>query len=152
MKPFQLKYSILKSSPSLAHPQSVHCDTDDAYSLRGDTVFPFSVLIGLEEYSFLDIKLESHDKAGRVLINRGEALFVRGDIPHRGCENMATHTHYRIHAYVQKKKTVKKSKRKGRNTDYEVEKNTVIVDETFPDPPVWCFGEQRWSNELTIGK
>ena len=80
-----------------------------------------------------------------VLINRGDALFVKGDIPHCRCANMITNTHYWIHVYVEKKEVIREGKRKGINKETNV-KNIVIVDDEFPNPPVCCWGEQRWMN------
>ena len=57
-----------------------------------------------------------------VLINRGDALFVKGDIPHCRCANMITHTHYWIHVYVEKKKAIKQGKKKGTNKESNVKK------------------------------
>ena len=66
MKPYTLKFSILKSDPSLLHPQEVHFEPDTPYSLSDNNVFSFSILIGLEEHSFHDVKLTSIEKPGHV--------------------------------------------------------------------------------------
>ena len=139
----EMKYSVIKSDGDLAIPQDPHCDIDQPYSYQTKNSFPFVVVIGIEQYSFMDIEFNQRGIIARILIQRGDVLFIRGDIPHRGCENHASHTHYRLHAYVElKKKNTKRNRKKA------VEKQTIKSDSEFPPVPFWNWGDQQWENRL----
>ena len=94
-------FSIIKSDHKMKKPQAPHCDIATAFDYqKWKKQFPFSILIGLEEYSILDIlNIETHS-VQRVCYSKGDILFFRGDMPHAGTGNLCSRDHYRIHAYV----------------------------------------------------
>jgi hypothetical protein len=55
------------------------------------------------EDTFLDVRLGEIDAnlPMRVLIKQGDCLFIRNDIPHRGCENMSDFDHYRLQCHIE---------------------------------------------------
>ena len=62
-----------------------------------------SLLIGIESLSFLDyisVSNDGRDVPQHIAIQRGDVLLLRGDVPHRGAENVAEHEHYRVHMYI----------------------------------------------------
>ena len=60
----------------------------------------FSAVFGIEKESYLDVVPRGKSQPQRVLIERGNVLFVRNDIPHRGCENLSDYTNHRIHILI----------------------------------------------------
>ena len=100
--PYAMNFSVIKSDIGLSIPQHAHTDSAIAYSYgkRGGKKYDFSMLIGIEHHSFLDILLEGQNNAQRVLYERGDIFFVRNDIPHRGCENIGDFEHHRVHVLV----------------------------------------------------
>ena len=48
----------------------------------------------------MDLIPRGKSEPQRVLIERGDVLFVRNDIPHRGCENLSDYTNHRIHILI----------------------------------------------------
>ena len=140
--PMTFQYSVLKSDGNLKQPQAVHCDTEFDYSFDGKKKFNFSVMIGFEEYSYLDIKTEYDEQPVRICLQRGDVFLFRGDIPHRGTENHCSQDHFRIHVYVDPKYT--KSEQKNKSDSEE----TVKSDEVFPGPIHWDVGNKVWRNLL----
>ena len=99
----ELKYSILKSDGKLMQPQQLHCDVKQQWfynTAKSNVKFPFSIIVGVENYSFLDfVHVRKQNTLQRICFQKGDLLFIRGDIPHRGTENSAEHEHYRVHIY-----------------------------------------------------
>lgn len=90
----------------------------------------------------MDIEFNQRGIIARILIQRGDVLFIRGDIPHRGCENHASHTHYRLHAYVElKKKNTKKIEEKR----WKSRQLSLIVN--FHQ---YLFGTGEMNNGITV--
>ena len=108
-KSVELSYSILKSDGKLERTQEWHCDSKNAWHYQqgsgtsSNVKFPMSLLVGIESLSFLDyisVTTNGTDVPQRIAIQRGDVLLLRGDVPHRGVENVAEHEHYRLHVYV----------------------------------------------------
>ena len=97
---FSLNYSLLKSDPNLDCAQQTHCDQASPFSYGTDKLFTFSAIMGIEKESYLDVCTKGKIEPQRVLIERGDVLFVRNDIPHRGCENLTDYTNHRIHILI----------------------------------------------------
>jgi len=101
-----LDFTMLKSDPNLKLCQDAHNDFGIEYASKGKADFDFVIIVGVEEYSFLDIKPCADDEEPmRVLIERGDIFLMRSDIPHCGCENFTDRTHYRIHVFCEEVKT-----------------------------------------------
>ena len=120
--------------------QDVHCDVQEAFKYQKKAkIFPFTIFIGLEKYLFIDYVFMDTKEHDRVTICRGDVLFLRGDIPHCGTENMTSHDHYRIHAYVDPpglKEDDKSDPNETVNTTYEV-----------PMAPYFSAFKDGWSRE-----
>ena len=87
----------MKSDTKLMIAQHAHSDSANVYTYGKSKTFLFSMLIGIEESSFLDVFIQGEKGPYRVVYNRGDVIFVRNDIPHRGCEIMGDCEHHRIH-------------------------------------------------------
>ena len=120
--------------------QDIHCDVQEAFKYGpAAKKFPFTIFIGLEKYSFIDYIDMDTKKPERVTISRDDVLFLRGDIPHCGTENMTSHDHYRIHAYVDPpglKEDDKSDPNETVNTTYEM-----------PMEPYFSVFKDGWSRE-----
>ena len=99
-RPFDLQWSILKSDPHLQQCQHAHCDSETENQYYKASQFRFSCFIGIEEYSFLDIRKPTLNAHQRVIIQSGSVLFFRNDVAHRGTENNTDFNHYRIHCFI----------------------------------------------------
>ena len=87
-------------------PQAYHLDVGPrpyCFTSHSNKWFPFSIMIGVEDYTFLDYQ-DDTGVVNRICIQKGDLLAFRGDVPHGGTENIANHVHYRIHAYVDTEK------------------------------------------------
>lgn len=98
-QPWHLKFSAFKTDKCMNHPQAYHLDVGPKAYCYKKSFFPFSMMIGIEDYTFLDYK-DLDDNCIRVCLQRGDMFLFRGDVPHGGTENSANHVHYRIHVYV----------------------------------------------------
>ena len=98
--PFDLQWSVLKSEPKLSQCQHSHCDSETENDYYKSSQFRFSCFIGLEEYSFLDIRRPTTNAHQRLLIQSGSVLFFRNDVAHRGTENYTDYNHYRLHCFI----------------------------------------------------
>ena len=130
--PYEMHFQVLKSDPKLMLAQHAHSDSAVAFSLAKTKTFPFSMMIGIEECSFLDVYIDGETGPHRVVYNRGDVIFVRNDIPHRGCENMGDYEHHRIHVL-----TVPK------NVPVNADDKTQIPYIDFPMAPQWCEYEKK---------
>ena len=130
--PYEMHFQVLKSDPKLMLAQHAHSDSAVAFSLAKTKTFPFSMMIGIEECSFLDVYIDGETGPHRVVYNRGDVIFVRNDIPHRGCENMGDYEHHRIHVL-----TVPK------NVPVNADDKTQIPYIEFPLAPQWCEYEKK---------
>ena len=81
---FNNMYSMLKSDPNLAIAQTSHCDQDVTYSCKRALKFNVSTIIVVENHNFLHSKPSNHEPTERILIERGNLLFIRNYILHRG--------------------------------------------------------------------
>ena len=61
----------------------------------------FSILFGLEQYTFLDICPYDTYNPTQILIERGDVVFIRNDIVHRGCENLTDSPYHQIHCFIE---------------------------------------------------
>ena len=99
-KDFKYHFSLLKSEPNLATVQQLHCDEFPAYHYGDKSKeLELSVLICTERQSFIFVKPYGYDLS-RVLMERGDALFMRTDIPHAGTENLTKNYNHRIHCFI----------------------------------------------------
>ena len=134
---YDMFFQVMKSDPNLMIAQHAHSDSAQAYSYGKSTRFQFSMLIGIEESSFLDVFIRGEKGPHRVVYNRGDVIFVRNDIPHRGCENIGDYEHHRVHVL-----TV------PRNVTVNEDNKTQIPFTDFPTPPHWCEWEQKYNSFL----
>ena len=102
-KPVRYTYSVLKSDPLLCHPQEAHCDseTEGYYDRRNS--FRFSCLIGIEEFTFLNMRILLSNVHFKVMLRMGDVLFFRNDIAHGASDNLSDFTHFRIHCFIDAK-------------------------------------------------
>ena len=135
--PFDLNFSVFKSEPNLSIAQHAHTDSAFAYSYGKNTRFQFSIMIGIEQSSFLDVFIQRENGPHRVCYNRGDILFVRNDIPHRGCENLGDYEHHRIHVI-----TI------PRNLPDDPEGKTQLPVTDFPSAPFWCDKDNKYKSFL----
>ena len=117
--------------------QHAHIDSTNAYSYGRNTRFQFSIMIGIEQSSFLDVFMHGEKGPHHGTYNRGDILFVRNDIPHRGCENIGDYNHHRIHVL-----TI------PRNLPVGPGDKTQLPYTYFPVPPHWCDLEQKYNSFL----
>lgn len=68
---------------------------DDELSYSGSAI----VATSFKDDTFLDILPRGKEKYVRILLKRGDMLWFRGDVAHRGVENNKDEHHYRIHCY-----------------------------------------------------
>ena len=90
----------MKSDPKLTHCQHAHCDSETENEYYKSSQFRFSCFIGIEEYSFLDIRKPTLNAHQRLIIQSGSVLFSRNDVVHRGTENNTDCNHYRLHYFI----------------------------------------------------
>ena len=113
--PMRQDYCVLAYDAKLLIPQAAHCDANEANSYGHNLKhFNFSILIDVGNHTFLDIFPYDTYIPTRILIERGDVIFVRNDIVHRSCENLTDNSHCRIHCFIepinitrQKRKVVK---------------------------------------------
>ena len=144
---FDLKYSVFKSDSGLLVPQIPHCDVMEPgeFSKRKGTKFPFVALVGLEEYSFVEYESLRTKLWTRVCIRRGDVFFFRGDVVHRGCENYASHEHFRIHVYIDPKALADRDKSDN--------SSTVIADDSdVPEIPKYDPSKNVWTLDSNVPK
>jgi hypothetical protein len=135
--PFDMNFSVFKSEPNLFIAQHAHTDSAPAYTYGKNPKFQFSIMVGIEQSSFLDVFIQGEKGPHRVCYNRGDILFVRNDIPHRGCENLGDYEHHRIHVI-----TI------PRNLPDDPEEKTQIPFTDFPMAPLWCDEDNKYKSFL----
>ena len=97
---FEFYFSVTKSDPNLENLQQLHCDEFQSFSYGNDSkLIQFSALICVERQSFIMVQPYGYE-VRRVLLERGDALFMRTDVPHAGVENLTDNANYRIHAFI----------------------------------------------------
>ena len=148
----ELSYSVLKSDGKLRTCQDIHCDSKKAFAYtksKAGTKFGFSIIVGLEDYSFLDFVNNNKGdlQLRRVCISRGDVLMLRGDIPHCGVENAADHEHYRIHVYCDPV-GIKAEDKIGKDTTIAYDKYSSGYE--YPGPYVYDFGSGNWIQPFPI--
>ena len=135
-RPWSLKWSAFKTSKDMHYPQAFHLDVGPhRYGYVRQQWFSFSLMIGIEELSYLDYQ-DKNGQIFRIGIRRGDVLAFRGDIPHGGTENAANHTHYRIHVYVDSAKL-----REEMRSDAD---RTIPCDDMDHLPMVYNVEKQSW--------
>ena len=133
--PFVTNYSMIISNPNLTISQTAHCDQSDHYSYKRGNTFNFSAIVGIKKNNFLDIKYLNQESVERVLIERGNNLFVRNDIPHRGCENLTDYEHHRIHCFCDP------ASLQDTNNG-----NLTVIGDTFKLPPYFDESTNKFMN------
>ena len=87
----------------MTYPQALHLDVGpEPWCVNSNTrgYFSFSIIIGIEDFTYLDFVDKEEIKVNRICIKKGDVLAFRGDVPHGGTENACDHVHYRLHAYI----------------------------------------------------
>ena len=137
-QPWNTTFSCFKTDRNMAHPQAFHLDVGPRpWSLSSNKqFFPFSIMIGIEDYTFLDVVDCDEESTRRICIQKGDVLAFRGDIPHGGTENKIDHAHYRIHAYIDS----------GKLRDDEVSNNeeTVPYMDYQHTPMSYDIDSRKW--------
>ena len=102
-----------------APAQDVHCDNASEGHYSEHYKFPVDVMIPIsyENDTFIDIRPSGTNKNVRILLRRGDLLVFRGDVAHRGVENPAEKSHYRLHVYVDHALPEQRSTRSKSNLD-----------------------------------
>ena len=104
MPPRKLNWSVLRSDKNLSEPQEAHTHLVSEYSYRLETkVFHFSCIFGIEQHILVNLRMSHPDYPFHIhaLIKRGDCLFIRNEIPQRGCENMSSVEHHRLHCHTE---------------------------------------------------
>ena len=127
---FNTDYSLLNYDANLTIIQTFHCDQAAPYSYKRANKSSFSSIVGVENNSFLDIKPYTHHPPQYVLIERGDVLFVKNDIPRRGCENFIDYKHHRVHYFCDPK-----------NIEDTRNGNLILRADTFQSPS--CFDASK---------
>ena len=86
--------------PNLENVQQLHCDEFQSFSYGNDSkLFQFSALICVKRQSFIMVQPYGYE-VHRVLLERGDVLFMRTDVPRGGLENLTDNENYRLHAFI----------------------------------------------------
>ena len=95
-----IQFTILKSDAGLSKAQHAHTDELLPFSLGSNTkFFDFITITGIEKESLFYIQpLGMEPKL--VLLERGDTLFFRNDIPHAGTENLTDRQNVRLHSFI----------------------------------------------------
>ena len=80
--------------------QAFHADESVPGTYEEKKNYPFSIIVGVSDRAFLDVVLPHDGSPVRVLLCKGDVLFFRGDVTHRGTENPWDRDNYRLHCYV----------------------------------------------------
>ena len=78
-QPWHLKFSAFKTDKCMNHPQVYHLDVGPKAYCYKTGYFPFSMMIGIEDYTFIDYK-DNDDNYMRVCLQRGDMFLFRGDV------------------------------------------------------------------------
>ena len=60
-------------------------------------------MIGIEEFTFLEMRIPLSNVHFRVTLRVGDELFFRNDIAHIGSDNTSDFTHYRLYYFIDAK-------------------------------------------------
>ena len=97
---FEFYFSVTKSDPNLENLQQLHCDEFQSFSYGNDSkLIQFSALICVEMQSFIMVQPYGYESCC-VLLERGDVLFMRTDVPHAGLENLTDNANYRLHVFI----------------------------------------------------
>ena len=80
----------------------------------------------------MDVAARGKVEPQHILIERGDVLFVRNDIAHRGCENLGNYPNRRIHILIVPTNL----------HDEAATKSVPLTD--FPPCPKWCEVSQKF--------
>ena len=92
-------FTILKSDPGLDEPQDLHTDEfpDFKFGKQGKQ-FPINSITAVSKASLIYVQPMDWPIT-LVLLEQGDTILFRGDIPHAGAENLTDNTNYRIHGF-----------------------------------------------------
>ena len=92
--------NVLKSDAGLTEAQQAHTDEQPPFSLGTNTkYFNLVTITGIEKETLFYIQALGMDPQ-LILIERGDTLFFRTDIPHAGAENLTDNMNVRLHVLL----------------------------------------------------
>ena len=93
------RLSVLKTDAGVDEPQCLHTDDFKQFEFSDDSKeFGLVSITAVSDDCFLYVT-PFMDRTILVLLNRGDTILVRTDIPHAGTENLVKHDNYRLHAF-----------------------------------------------------
>ena len=97
---FDCHYSLLVTEPNLDERQQEHTDVSEPFSLGKNTKhFNMISVTSMVKRSFVYVQPVGM-KPIIVLIEQGDCLLMRDDIPHAGSENLTDYKNVRLHMFV----------------------------------------------------
>ena len=92
--------NVLKSDANLTEAQQPHTDELPPFSLGTNTkYFNLVALTGIEKETLFYIQPQGMNPI-LVLIERGDTIVFRTDIPHAGAENLTDNTNVRLQSFL----------------------------------------------------
>ena len=95
----EIDVSVLKSDAGLDEPQDMHTDEFADYKYgQAAKQFTINSVTAISKNSLLYIQPMKYALT-LVLLEQGDTIMFRGDIPHAGAENLTEHNNYRLHGF-----------------------------------------------------
>ena len=93
-------FNIIKSDAGLTQSQQAHTDELPEFSLGNTTkCFNFGTLTGIQKETLFYIQPIGMDPQ-LVLIEMGDTILFRLDVPHAGAENLTDNPNLRLHSFI----------------------------------------------------
>ena len=97
---FDMHFNLLMIEPGVNQPQQAHTDVSPAFNLGNKTKYFHMVgLTAIDKQSFLYVQPIDMEPF-LVLIEKGDTLLMRHDIPHAGAENLTERRNVRLHYFI----------------------------------------------------
>ena len=97
---FDCHYSLLVTEPKVDERQQEHTDVREPFVLGKSTKhFHMISVTAIDKQSFVYVQPVGM-KSMLVLVEKGDCLLMRDDIPHAGAENLTDHKNVRLHMFV----------------------------------------------------
>ena len=97
---FDMHFNLLMIDPGVDHRQHEHTDVLEEFELGSNTKhFHMIGLTAIDKQSFLYVQPLGMQPM-LVLIEKGDTLLMRHDIPHAGAENFTEHKNVRLHSFI----------------------------------------------------
>ena len=97
---YEMHYSILKSEGGLKVAQQGHTDEMNPYQLGSNTkFFHLSMITAMDSESLIYVQPLGHVPK-LVLLEQGDTILMRLDIPHAGAENFTDKINVRLHTFL----------------------------------------------------